>query len=434
MLERVRSWFGGSPRALPLIAAPKVQARPAVPAAMAPEPVAHTARESNLRRRIATVFDPSHPVETRRDLIGREVELEDLLSAALDLRQHVVLHGARGSGKTSLVRVFGDHADQRGTFVIYMACEPDSSFSEIMRPYLRHFPGAALSVRRDEFDRRVAALPREFGPRALLDLLLDISSRPIVLILDEFDRITSSAIKEEVASFMKLASDARSDIQLMLVGIAKSVMELIDGHPSLRRHMSAVPVGRISREGVTALIDYGERATGLQFSGEARALIARAACGSPYHIRLFCRHACIAAMATWDAVGRMVVDERSTLKGMTVALRHWSQTNERDARLFTRLAADPMLARPLEALARRAAVEDGLTLDEAVSDNIDHRVLDLLGDALSRDGQALDRLLFADTVAPQFLIVSIVLNEYDTGRYGAGQLNVRPVSVEGALK
>ena len=364
-----------------------------------------------IRRRIASIFDPGHPVETRHDLIGRDTELSDMLLAALELRQHVVLHGARGSGKTSLVRVFGDHADQRGVFVIYMACEPDTTFAEIMRPYLRHFPNAALSVRRDDFERAAAALPSDFGPRSLLDLLLEISSRPVILILDEFDRVTETKVKDDIASFMKLASDTHSHFQLMLVGIGKSVSELIQGHPSLRRHMAAISLGRISSESVSSLIDYGEQATGIMFSSGARAAIGRGSCGSPYHVRLFCQHACIAALSEADTSHSVTVSQEAALSGMASALRFWSKTNEQDAKLFARLAEEPSLAIPLEALARHAAIEDGI-LSDADLINLEHRsALEALGSAMARDESSIDRLLFKDTVAPQFLIVAIMVTE-----------------------
>jgi hypothetical protein len=392
-----------------------------VPPPLPPQP-SSVETEAAMRRRLALVFDSGHPVENRHDLIGRDAELGELLHAALDLRQHVVLHGARGSGKTSLVRVFGDHADQRGAIVLYLSCEPSATFAEILRPYLNYVPDAALLVRRSEFDASVAALPENFSPRALHDVLLNVGGRPVIMILDELDRLEDDRVKGEIASFMKMLSDTRSSIQLLLVGIAQSVNDLIGSHPSLRRHIVTISLGRISGASVASLIDYGERESGLRFSSSARELVARAACGSPYHVRLFCQHAGQATLRRHiDAAGPTVGTE-DALDGFVTALRQWSHTNEHDARRYAKLAEDRPLARSLEAIARRAAVEDGISMNDDVLSKSDQAALSSLGDSLSEGASAIGKLLFNDTVSPQFLIAAIILNEYSEAD------NVRPAA------
>lgn len=356
------------------------------------------------RTKVARTFDSAHPVRTRSELFGRSRELDELLSATLYSGQHVIIHGARGSGKTSLVRVFGDHADGEGAIVIYLACEPGGSFADLIRPYLRALPPAALvSGTRARFQEDLAALPQNFGARAFVDLVAERIVGPVVFIFDEFDRITDDDVKAEISVAMKLLSDALVGILFTLVGIANSVANVIECHPSLRRHMRAVSLGRIEPSSVKELIDAGEVSTGLTFEEDARAAITRASCGSPFHVRLFCQHAAIAAIAraSSNVVGS---DARS---GLHSAILQWAAMNVDDARRFMSLVESKSMFSEIERIAYAAALGDRLPA------NIEN-ARTLLGDTLIPEDSGGQSLVFRDSVAPQFLIAYVILAEAAT--------------------
>ncbi|MDB5714320.1 MAG: hypothetical protein JWO15_1717 [Sphingomonadales bacterium] len=352
------------------------------------------------RLKIARVFDSAHPVRTRDELFGRNEELEQLLSAAVDFQQHSIIHGARGSGKTSLARVFGDHADQNGVIVIYMACEPGATFADLLMPYLRALPLSALepSARARHKDE-IGLLPAQFGPRAFVELLAERVTVPTVFIFDEFDQVVDARVKSDIASAMKLLSDALSSVLFMLVGIARSVSDVVDSHPSLRRHMRVVALGRIAPESVGALIAAGEVSTGLSFDDDAQAIIARASCGSPFHVRLFCHHAALAAVRH----GSATVLGSDARVGLKVALEHWAAMNIDDAGRFVTLINSGKNFANLEKAARIAALNDRLStdIDGAAS----------LHELLSAEGRGCESLIFNDSMAPQFLISCIILAE-----------------------
>ncbi|MEW9855651.1 ATP-binding protein [Novosphingobium sp. M1R2S20] len=349
---------------------------------------------------VARAFDSAHPVRTRDELFGRSKELEVLLSATLDLGQHVIIHGARGSGKTSLVRIYGDHADGQGAIVIYMACEPGVNFAELVRPYLHALPATALAPgERSSFRDGLAALPESFGPRAFVDLVAERVSGQVVFIFDEFDRITEAPVKAEIAAAMKLLSDSLASVLFMLVGIAHDVADVIDCHPSLRRHMRAVPLGRIKSDSVKALIDAGEKSAGLSFNDDARVVITRASCGSPFHVRLFCQHAAIAALAG----GSSSVSDSDARNGLHSAILQWAAMNNEDAQHFVSLVEHEALLPEIERIAHAAALGDRLPANVG-------NATTLLGDALvaEENGQS---FVFRDSVAPQFLIAYAILAE-----------------------
>ena len=396
-------------------------AAPVVDLPADPVPASTATRLIGDRRRIADTFDAARPVRTRGELFGRAVELDHLLAATLDFHQHAVIHGARGSGKTSLVRVLGEHADESGAVVLYFACEPHATFADIIRLYLDALPPAAFAPGGQRaFAQKLEQMPANFGPRAFVDLVADRVTAPTILIFDEFDRIEDASVKSDVAAAMKLLSDALVPVLFVLVGIARTVSDVVAGHPSLRRHMRIVSLGRIGADSVDALIARGEANTGVRFDTDARAMIADAACGSPYHLRMLAGHSSLAAVSS-DAD---IVTKAHTRTGFVDAFSHWAQMNEPDARLFAKVVLGCTIEQrdALEALARAAATMDVVLLD---TDRYD-RAISMLDPALVRergnDGEH-DGVYFRDSTAPQMLIALLMTTPVSTtaARLGAPQ-------------
>ena len=385
-------------------------AAPAAAPAFAPDPASERNDEVMDARRdaLTQAFNPSHPVQRRNELCGRDDKLAALFEAILNQKKHAIVHGARGSGKTSLVRVFGDYADQRNVVVIYMACEAESSFGDLMRHYVRYVPTTSMAMDAvDAFEAGVDALDETSRPRQFVELLTSITNCQIIFILDEFDRVTDRHVQSEVATFMKLLSDAAVPVQLLIVGIARSVADIIDCHPSLRRHLTAIAIGRISREDLGLLIDQGAARSGIGFDPAARDLIIRTACGSPYHARLFCHHAGMVAIER----GASVVDIGAGLAGLSDALEEWGRLNEADSLLFRRLTETaPAMRRRLADIARVAAIGDGFTRGSvADTSEEDLHLTGALEGALVSDVRDISRRIFRDSLAPQFLLVEIEL-------------------------
>ncbi|MDH7639188.1 ATP-binding protein [Sphingomonas oryzagri] len=347
--------------------------------------------------RIVEAFDSAHPVRHRENLHGRDDKLESLCDAVLFGRQHAIIHGARGSGKTSLSQVFGDCADQQGAIVLYTACEAQASFADLIGAYIPFLPDSCVPLQdKATFRTERDNLPKDIGPRAIVDFLSCLAPDcQIILILDEFDRVTDPEVNDQVATLMKLLSDARSPVQFLLVGIARTVDEIIVAHPSLRRHLVPIPIGRISSQDTFALIEKGAARAGVQFSEDSRAEITAISCGSPYHAQLFCY------VAALEAVRRKcdTIDLELTRIGMRRAFDTWSKLNPDDAALFGTLASGS--DEQVEAV--RAAALEAATHDCLAEDGPGVR---LLGPALLQDHEA-GRFYFRDSAAPQLLLAML---------------------------
>lgn len=412
---RISGWLGGPGHARRVIVPSAAADRPV--AAVAPPPphdgdrggAPATLGASEGRTRLVDAFNAAHPVARRRELRGRDDQLNALFDGVLGQRKHAIVHGARGSGKTSLVRVFADHADRRGVVLIYLACDAHSTFVGLMRPFIRFVPAGNIPAGRERaFRAEVAALGTKFGPRELVSLLVQLAPKPIIFILDEFDRVTDPGVQDAIATTMKLLSDAKAPAQLLVVGIAQSVTELIDHHPSLRRHMTAVSVGRIADAEIDRLIEEGAARARITVEPAARAMLVAAAAGSPYHARLFAYHAGMAALDDDD--DQVTADRAHT--GLARAIDEWARVNDPDHALFEHLAGYDEAGRAaLGEIATFAARNQG-GVPEAAPGTAADQALRLLAPALDRNG---NRTMFRDSLAPQFLIAMMRTSEAREG-------------------
>ncbi|MBB3911561.1 ATP-binding protein [Sphingomonas desiccabilis] len=343
------------------------------------------------RARVIAAFNAAQPVDDRYELLGRMTELNRLVDGVVERRQHAVVFGARGSGKTSLARIFGDLADEAECVALYHAATGDTGFADLLRPYLPFLQAEARPAGR----AALAALgERDFTARDFASAAAPGLTRRIFLIVDEFDRIENRQTKAQMASLLKLLSDTRAPLQFLLVGIAADVDELLEAHPSLRRHMVAVPIRPVGPRAVEAVIDEGARRSGITFPAEARMLIGAAAAGSPYHVRLFCQAAGLAAVEA----GTSTVDVGAVRAGLASSFEEWASVNAAAAALLERLCRLPELRERLRALACDAAAHQTVAAD---------RVPQALAPALlfNDSGTA----VFADSLAPQFLLARLQL-------------------------
>lgn len=380
---------------------PRERLDPDQPAPACPrEPTAAQRRAAAL-----AAFNPAQPVENRLQLCGRDQELRQLRHVLLDMSAHALVYGDRGAGKTSLVRAFGDYADEHGRVVIYLACGGDTRFPELFRPYLDELAEALPDrAEADALRARIAALPPMFGARDFCALLGTLEEHAIVFIVDEFDRIRDAATREEIATLLKLLADARVPVQLLLAGIADDISGLVESHPSLRRHLVGIPLRRFDDAGVADLFARGARVAGMSFSLDAQVRIAALAAGSPYHLRLFCFSTAAEAIERNEGqVSAATVDA-----GLRTAFDMWASTSAAAADAFQRLAErGPPMRERLRAFAISCLLTDGQSdgAGPITAEPLAIEVATLLAPLLDH-AQPAHRRRFADSLAPQFLLVA----------------------------
>ena len=370
--------------------------------------------ELRTRAIVSRLFGASQPVDNRKEMCGRTEELKQLTSIICDNGLHGLIFGPRGSGKTSLSRVFGDYADERGMIVIYNSCAGGATFSDLLTPYLDDLDSASFGLDRQKFQAQLTELRRDINPRTLAGFLSGVKKDDVLFILDEFDRIESISVKAQMAILVKLLADTRSAVRLLFVGISDDVDDLIGSHASVRRHLTAIAVQPLADEQVDSFIRRTGGNAGMDFTDNARRMLCWLVRGSPYHMRLFSLNAALSAL---DAHEREV-DEDKVADGLKTAYQSWRMMNMRDADLFFSLVRDdqltPTVLEIFAGVAARHIEFDRAVLTEAMAGKdvppaMLDTALDRLSPALKRQSPQNDRLAFEDVLAPQFLLAASVI-------------------------
>jgi hypothetical protein len=116
---------------------------------------------------------------------------------------------------------------------------------------------------------------------------------PIVVLIDELERIVNPEVKKDLAELIRLVSEEPGTrLKFVLVGIAKTASELTAGHPSVQRCLRELRIGRLKDDVLETIIQDGTLRLDLAFSREARKLAALMSSGYPYFTHLLALKAC----------------------------------------------------------------------------------------------------------------------------------------------
>jgi hypothetical protein len=275
---------------------------PAIPDA-APDPeVARRRRLLLARQRLARIFTPSEPVapasaEDAGDpdagsLIGREAEREQILRALIEDRMHVLIHGERGMGKTSLTNFAVAQLHRADFLLARHVCAAGAGFDAILGALVTELRRAA-AMRDPALAARLPARPLPpLEARAAFDALRDVRA---VLVVDEFDRIADETTRIAFADLLKYCSDRRLPLSFLLVGVAETAGQLLGGHPSVQRCLARLALPLLADAEIECIVGRGE-AAGLSVPPALRHGIAGLARGMPYMAQLLSLRAGQAAL------------------------------------------------------------------------------------------------------------------------------------------
>ena len=271
--------------------------------------------ETFLVAELTKIFKPSAPTSDRELFRGRQGELERLALATQEQGQHAILFGERGVGKTSLaymgMEVF--RLSNPLGIVVRIACTADDSFSSLWKKLatraqstvdklddkqLRELYQPAIDRVREVLASEDRITPEDVG-RAL-DILS--AAAPLLVVIDEFDRIADFSAGAEFADLIKQISDDLLSCTLCIVGVADDVSGLMAGHESVDRSLKAIAMPRMSTSELRQIVEAGfevfRRATGYEISvtPAAVAAIANMSQGFPYYTHLLA-----------SAIGRLAI-------------------------------------------------------------------------------------------------------------------------------
>ena len=213
------------------------------------------------------------------------------ISAVQIERAHLTIFGERGNGKTSFANVLATLAEEAGYGVVRHTCTTQPTFGELFGSVVAKIPARFLRPVMAEEETQ------SFGRRTMWTVatavaqLQEIRAGHVLIMIDEFDRLSDEDAVRDMTELLKTTSDLSVRVSFVLIGVAESMDELRQVHPSLARTMVALALPLLPDDEVAALLEKGCRDLRLTLSEPARAALLRLARGSPYFAQLLSLHA-----------------------------------------------------------------------------------------------------------------------------------------------
>jgi Cdc6-like AAA superfamily ATPase len=227
-----------------------------------------TQREHNFGVLLGKVLSPSQPLNSEEFLRGREAQLAGIKRALFKRAlfqsgRHVLIHGLRGVGKSSLAQTAA-YSLSVGADPIIVGCDGKSTFSSIMRDV---FDEAVIVEKRvKEVGGGFARLGINIGGRVtthegaatepgsvneavrLVQFLCEAYSEKPVVVIDGFDQVKDKSEQEYFTNFIKQVSDKHVSARFLFCGIGDSVEAIMAAHGSADRYFHTVSLGQLPRE------------------------------------------------------------------------------------------------------------------------------------------------------------------------------------------
>jgi len=253
-----------------------------------------------LSLKVGSVFTPASPVSEEALFAGRMEQLRRILDAVQQGGQHAIVFGERGVGKTSLSYIISKKLRHPGNSQVTprINCDSGDNFSSIWRKVFSEIDmiretrpiGFQLSIYHESL-KASDLVPQNVTPdevRRMLSLLSETTL--VIIVIDEFDRVTDLESRRTMADTIKSLSDNLVKATLVLVGVGESVDGLIGEHPSIDRALVQVKMPRMSRSEIQLILENGVNLLGMTISGDAKAHIGILSQGLPHYAHLLGLH------------------------------------------------------------------------------------------------------------------------------------------------
>ena len=259
--------------------------------------------------KVRDVFTPSSTIKLETFLVGRDAELRRIVGHLSTPGGHVVIFGDRGVGKSSLANVVAQHFVERfgKENVFRHRCSPRDRFVDILAMPLMatgiqvdttEISGAheqsgkaeigVVVAKADISSKRTSTEKKVPSHVASLPswVVRTIGTRRALLVIDEVDLLNEQTVVSDLAVLIKHLSDDDSPFKLCLVGVARTVGDLLAGHASALRSLTELKLRRLNDGELREIIQDGANRLSLRFSDEVVSEIVNVSTGYPYFTHL----------------------------------------------------------------------------------------------------------------------------------------------------
>ncbi|WP_227818248.1 AAA family ATPase [Nitrogeniibacter aestuarii] len=262
--------------------------------------------ESDFGERLNKVLSASKPINSIEFLKGRDRELETIKRALYADGRHVFIFGDRGVGKSSLGQTAAIAYQSSDAEPIFVSGSPDDSFSSIVanivaraisKPRTKSvknskkislsFRGLSIGEGEDVSPIDIESNIQTIGDAVelLRQAGKEHSAKPIIVI-DEFDTISSLDERNKFSYLLKQLGDQAVNIKFIFTGIARSLDELLGVHQSAYRQLETVELPRLGWDARREIVTSTAAAFNITVDNDVNWRICMVSDGYPYYIHL----------------------------------------------------------------------------------------------------------------------------------------------------
>jgi Cdc6-like AAA superfamily ATPase len=255
---------------------------------------------------LSRLFTPAAPINDRMLFAGRQGQARKILDALNLESQHVVIYGERGVGKTSMANTVAsllveDDDTRIPILAPHVNCDSSDTFASTWKKVfaqIQVLTSRSTAGYRTEVIKKGTLLsdqlPKEAGLEDVRQLLESIPGS--VIFIDEFDRLKKRQDTQLFSDFIKALSDFRTNVKVVLVGVADSIEDLVVGHASVERCISQVFMPRMLNRELEEIVTTRLQRAGMSCDQEVPIIIAKLSQGFPHYTHLLGLYSARAAL------------------------------------------------------------------------------------------------------------------------------------------
>ncbi|MGX2031355.1 MULTISPECIES: AAA family ATPase [Methylocaldum] len=256
--------------------------------------------------KLNTVVFPSQPIQSIEHLFGRGEELDQIDKALYAPGRHIFIYGDRGVGKSSLAAIAANQYQSPEADYIDVSCSPDatllsvvadiamqaaniSRFRSITRQVKKSIDLRFFKIEKNQNETRLNIREQIRTLPEAVELLREVSylhsEKPIV-VLDEFDRISSAEERNLFADLIKQLGDKKIPLKFIFTGVGKTLEELLGAHQSAYRQLQTIELPKLPWEARWEIVLHAARTFGIDVDRDVYIRIAQVSDGYPYYVHL----------------------------------------------------------------------------------------------------------------------------------------------------
>lgn len=302
--------------------------------------------------KLGIAFKPSTPITISELFAGRRAEILKVCDAINQSGRHAILYGEAGVGKTSLGNMLFPRLSSTGQVLLIplVNCMTNDNFGKIWRRVFEEIKiksddNPETIVLPDNARKIVDAYTDPYGdgitPDIVRRLLHDLAKVfLVVIVLDEFDKISDRDTRQSIADLIKFLSDRNVAATIVLIGVADDIEKLLDDHRSVERCLSQIQIPRMSRDELELVVTRGLKQYHMSIDDGPLHEVSRIARGLPHYAHSLGLHAgrtacarksLVVSSADMDAAMKLAIKD---VEASTVSDYIKATTSARDDALF----------------------------------------------------------------------------------------------------